>query len=368
MSGAQTPLGERLAQACMQLVSVSSVTGDEGAIADALEAWAHSLPHLDKSLIVREGNALILGAPDPDRPTVCMVGHTDTVPPAGGAFVAPSLEGDKLTGLGASDMKGGLAVMQVLFERLAWRELPLAPMIIWYDKEEGPYDANGLGPVLAAHPMLQDIDLAIVMEPTDNTLQLGCMGGVQARITFRGRAAHSARPWQGENAIHKAGPFLTSLLNRAHQEVQVQGLTFREAVSVTLAQGGRARNVVPDTFECNLNYRFVPTPDSQAQALSEIDRLAKGAEIEITDLSPAGPVPVDNPILEHLQSMAQLPILPKQAWTDVARLAASGIDAINFGPGMGAQAHQAGEWISVAAMVEAYEVLFQLYTVPLALS
>lgn len=361
-------LSERLAQACMQLVQTASVTGDEANIANQLEAWAHSLPHLDKSLIIREGNALILGAPDPDRPTVCMVGHTDTVPPAGGVWTPPSLEGDKLTALGASDMKGGLAVMQVLFERLDWRQLPIAPMIIWYDKEEGPYDANGLAPVLANHPMLQNIDLAVVMEPTDNTLQLGCMGGIQARITFRGQAAHSARPWQGENAIHKAGPFLTTLLNRAHGEHEVQGLKFREAVSVTLAQGGRARNVVPDEFVCNLNFRFVPTPNSQAQALLEIDRLAKGAEIEITDLSPAGPVPVDNPILEHLQSMAQLPVLPKQAWTDVARLAASGIDAINFGPGMGAQAHQAGEWISVADMVQAYEVLYQLYTVPISLS
>lgn len=360
-------LSERLAQACMQLVAIPSTTGDEAQIADTLEAWAHSLPHLDASLIIRQGNALILGAPDPDRPTVCMVGHIDTVPPAGNHFAPPTLAGDRLEGLGASDMKGALAVMQVLFERLDWHQLPIAPMLIWYDKEEGPYDANGLGPLIKEHPMLEDIDLAVVMEPTDNTLQLGCLGGIQARITFKGQAAHSARPWQGENAIHKAGPFLTSLLNRAHGETEVGGLKFREAVSVTLAQGGRAKNVVPDAFVCNLNFRFVPTPNAQAQALSEIDRLAKDAEIVITDLSPAGPVPVDNPILEQLQSMAQLPVLPKQAWTDVARLAAAGIDAINFGPGMGAQAHQAGEWISVAAMVQAYEVLYQLYTMPLAL-
>jgi succinyl-diaminopimelate desuccinylase len=361
-------LAERLAEACMQLVATASVTGDERTITDQLEAWARGLPHLDPSLIVRQGNALILGAPDPDRPTVCLVGHTDTVPPAAGAFEPPQRDGDRIIGLGASDMKAGLAVMQVLFERLDWAHLPVAPMIIWYDREEGPYNDNGLAPVLALQPMLQDIDLAIVMEPTDNTLQLGCMGGIQARITFRGQAAHSARPWQGENAVHKAGPFLTNLLNRAHQEVDVQGLTFREAVSVTLAEGGRARNVVPDTFVCNLNYRFVPTAGAQEAALAEINRLAQGAEVEITDLSPAGPVPYDNPVLEHLQAMARLPVLPKQAWTDVARLAASGIDAINFGPGMGAQAHQAGEWVSVAAIVQAYEVLFQLFTVPLGLA
>jgi succinyl-diaminopimelate desuccinylase len=360
-------LAERLAQACMQLVAIPSVTGDEAAIADHLHAWAQGLGGAPAPQVVREGNALIVGAPDPERPTVCLVGHTDTVPPPGGQFTAPVQTGDRIEGLGASDMKAGLAVMQVLFERLHWGELPVAPMAIFYDREEGPYTDNGLAPILARYPMLQDIDLAVVMEPTDNTLQLGCMGGIQARVTFHGRAAHSARPWQGENAVHKAGPFLTTLLNRPQPEVDVRGLIFREAVSVTVAEGGRARNVVPDRFVCNLNYRFVPAPDAQQAALAEIARLAQGAEVEIVDMAPAGPVPYDNPVLEHLQAMSQLPVLPKQAWTDVARLAGAGIDALNFGPGMGAQAHQAGEWVSVAAMVQAFEVLFALYTAPMAL-
>jgi succinyl-diaminopimelate desuccinylase len=203
------------------------------------------------------------------------------------------------------------------------------------------------------------------MEPTDNTLQLGCMGALQARVVFHGKAAHSARPWQGDNAIHKAGPFLASLMQRPHREVNVKGLVFREAVSVTLASGGRARNVIPERFELNLNVRFAPVEGATDAAIAEARRLAEGAEVEITDVSPPGPIPENNPILEHLQRLARLPVEPKQAWTDVARLAAFGIDAINFGPGMGAQAHQAGEWISLDAMVRAYEVLRRVLTTPL---
>src|SRR5690606_13449999 len=127
-----------------------------------------------------------------------------------------------------------------------------------------------------------------------------CVGSIQARVTFEGRAAHSARPWQGDNAIHKAGRLLTTLAERPYAEVEVEGLIFRDCMSVTLAQGGRARNVVPDAFELNINYRFAPVGDPQTcveRAVSELQRLAGGARCDILDIAPPGPVPVDNPIL-----------------------------------------------------------------------
>jgi succinyl-diaminopimelate desuccinylase len=262
-------------------------------------------------------------------------------------------------------------VMQQLYETLDLAALPFALMLVLYDKEEGPFRENGLEPLLDHIQPLREVDFAIAMEPTDNTLQLGCLGGLQAKVTFKGQAAHSARPWQGENAIHKAGPFLTTLLNRGYPEVSVEGLAFREAVSVTLAEGGRARNVVPDRFELNVNFRFAPSgtvAQSTDAAVQELRRLAQGAEVEILDIAPPGPIPLQNPILEHMQALANLPVQPKQAWTDVARLAAHGVDAVNFGPGMGAQAHQAGEWISLDAMVHAYETLAQVLSTPLSVA
>lgn len=356
---------ERLAEATLELCKIPSVTGSEGAITNHLERWAHDQKQLNRDDIARLGNALIIGQPDTRRPCIALVGHTDTVP---GDLTEPYRIGDKVVGLGASDMKGSIAVMQVLVETLNLAHLPFALMLVLYDKEEGPYDKNGLQPLLDKYEDLASIDLALAMEPTDNTLQLGCMGGLHAKVTFRGKAAHSARPWQGENAIHKAGPLLTELYNRKVRDVEVNGLVFREAMSATLAKGGHARNTIPDSFELNINYRFAPTQPIQRatdDAIRELMRLAADAEVQIVDVAPPGPVPTDNPILEHLRAHAHLPVQPKQAWTDVARLAAHGIDAVNFGPGSGAQAHQRGEWVSHAALVHAYEILATVLSTPL---
>ena len=364
MSHAAAPLAQRLTDLCMRLCAIPSVTGDEAALADALWAWASALP--EGIARRRFGHSLVLGAPVPGRPTVALVGHIDTVPPSEAAMLPPTCDGVRLTGLGASDMKGGVAVMQAILEDLGGRaQAPITPMLVLYDREEGPYADNGLEPLLAAHPELGEVDLAIAMEPTDNTLQLGCVGSIQATLAFRGKAAHSARPWQGENAIHKAGPLLAQLLRRGAEEVEVDGLIFRQAASVTLAQGGRARNVVPDSFTLNLNYRFAPQVDAMARAQAEVARLAEGCELTITDAAPHGPVPMDNPLVQHFAALCGLGFAPKQAWTDVARLAAHGIDAINYGPGATAQAHQDGEWIEVAAMVRSYEALQRLFTAPL---
>jgi len=241
-------------------------------------------------------------------------------------------------------------------------------MLVLYDREEGPYRESGLAPLLERFDVLGSIDLAIAMEPTDLTIQLGCMGSMHARATFRGRAAHSARPWQGDNAIHKAGGMLLELSQRQPREMDVGGMVFREALSATMARGGHAANTVPDRFEVNLNYRFAPTlplAEAEARAMREIQRVAAGAELQVVDVAPAGPVPVENPILDHIIEHAELEVAPKQAWTDVARLAAFGIDAVNFGPGFTAQAHQRGEFVSLDALCRAYDILSLILHTPL---
>jgi succinyl-diaminopimelate desuccinylase len=197
--------------------------------------------------------------------------------------------------------------------------------------------------IRAALPEMSRLKLAVCLEPTDGEIQLGCVGGLQAKVTYTGRRAHSARPWQGENAIHKAGPLLTRLLERSPKKVTQSGLEFAEVLSATLAHGGHARNVVPDRFDLNLNYRFAPG-QSLDQAEADLrDWIGAGPAVEIVDRSPSGRVCRDNPLTERMIRMTGAPVASKQAWTDVGRLSSWGIDAVNFGPGETAQAHQANE-------------------------
>ncbi|HSP78290.1 MAG TPA: succinyl-diaminopimelate desuccinylase, partial [Myxococcaceae bacterium] len=302
------------------------------------------------------GHSLVLGSLQDERPTVALVGHLDTVPAHPGDREA-RLEGERVYGLGASDMKGGLAVMMALAEDLPRAELPVNLVVVLYEREEGPYLESGLGPLFEARPELGRVKFGIAMEPTDGVVQVGCVGSLHVTLRFHGRSAHSARPWQGENAIHKAGPLLAELLARPRREVVRDGFTFYEVMSITRASGGRARNVVPERMELNLNYRFAPgkTVEQAQQDVREL--VGAAAEVEFTDLAPSGRVCADNPLYQRLMALTGLPAESKQAWTDVARFAEFGVDAVNYGPGETAQAHQANESAPIPALAVAYEKL-----------
>lgn len=348
---------ERLLGWCRSLVGVESIYANEGELADRLEPWARAITG---DRIHRVRHTLLLGHPADDKPTIALAGHLDTVRPPNGTFEGPRVDGDKLFGLGTSDMKAGVAVMCALAED--HRELIDSGklVVILYDREEGPHDDNGLGILLDVYPELHDIDLAICMEPTDNGVQLGCVGGLHATVTYRGQAAHSARPWQGDNAIHKAGPLLTRLAGLERVPVECGPLTFFEVISATTGKGGRGTTIVPDQFDLNLNYRFAPGK-SLSTAEDEL-RAFVGAEAEvvITDRAPSGRVCDDNLLAETLVELSRQVPQAKQAWTDVARLTESGIDAVNYGPGSPSQAHQVGEFVVIDQMVHSFERLGEL--------
>ncbi len=198
------------------------------------------------------------------------MGHLDTVPYQGQppAHIADG----RVNGVGASDMKSGLAVMAHLLDDSDVANGPFDVVGVFYDREEGPAADNGLEPTLDAFPWLGEADFAVVMEPTDLELQLGCQGVLNATVTFNGRSAHSARPWLGENAVTKAGEWLAMLHHRAPEPFLVSGLEYLEVFSVTTAHGGIARNVIPPSFEINLNHRFPPcfTVEEAEQRLREI--------------------------------------------------------------------------------------------------
>ena len=290
-------LAESLAERTLQLCRVRSQTGDEAAICAQLEGWARGRwPDATR----RIGNSLVVGQPRPDRPTLALVAHLDTVPFFAGDG-EPRIDGQRLVGKGASDMKGGLAVALALAEALP-ASVPDALLLVLYEREEGPYTENGLEALFAAGAIPR-VDLAICLEPTANALQLGCVGSLHATVRFRGQTAHSARPWEGRNAVHAAAGLLSRLASLPPREVERDGLVFREVTSITQANGGRARNVVPDLFELNLNHRFAPGK-SLAEAQREVRELVgEGAEIEFTDLSPSGPLCLKNAVVQRFRGL-----------------------------------------------------------------
>ncbi len=345
---------EALARATLALCAISSPTGAEAALADSVEGWAERL--WAPAERVRVGHSFVLGRRHDARPTVALVGHLDTVP-AHPDTGAPRREGDRLFGTGASDMKGGLAVMMALAESLPREQLPVNLLLVLYEREEGPFSESGLGPLFERVPELAQARFAVALEPTDGEVQVGCVGSLHATLRFRGKAAHAARPWQGTNALHLAGPLLAELLALPPRAVDCDGFVFREVLTATLGTGGRARNVVPDLFTMNLNVRFAPGRTAE-QAEEEVRRLVAGrAEVEVTDRSPSAPVCAANPFFHRLVRATGRAATAKQAWTDVARLAQKGVEAVNFGPGETAQAHQAAESASVSELGAAYNAL-----------
>ena len=349
--------------------AVPSVTGAEAALADTLERRYRDLGEP----VVRVGDSLVVGAPDADRPTVLLVGHLDTVPPTDADTVAREATLDDGTavvvGRGTSDMKAGNVVAMHLMEDATLRTAsPWSIALLLYAGEEGPASGNELCAVLDAVPWLADAALAVVLEPTDGRVELGCLGGIHARVTFHGAAAHSARPWQGRNALSGAGSFLTALEHRAPVTRVVDGIDFRDVLVATQAwtgglgpqeRGTAPMNVVPDRFTVNVNLRFAPSRDlvtAEQELRDEIAALAgedADLAIEIVDRAPPAPPRREDATVTAFVGTVAAAIGGKQAWTDVARFAERGVPALNFGPGATAQAHQRGEWVAIDALCDA---------------
>ncbi len=348
----QEDLRATLTQTLFELTSIPSPIGEERALCDAIQTrFAERNPRarierFHDSLLVRLGG---------EGPRVGLVGHLDTVRTLHDGPVR--IEGDKLYGAGASDMKSGLAVMVALAERVALADLRANLTLVFYEREEGPFDENRLGPMINEYPELGALDLAICLEPSDNKLQLGCMGSMHAGVVFEGRTSHSARPWQGENAITKSASFLADLGALQPNLVTIDGFEFREVMSATLAQGGRGRNVIPDVFDVNVNYRFAPgrsVPDAE-RVMREL--VGNRARVEIRDRAPSARPHASHPLVKELAGCGVKAIEVKQAWTDVARFDAIGVPAVNFGPGSQAQAHQRNEWTDVSLLPAGYSIL-----------
>ena len=326
-----------LAARTLELVDVPSESRLEQAAMELVRRLLPGEPLYD------DGEAIVWG--DAKAP-VALAGHVDTVPAQGN--IPGRIADGVVHGLGASDMKGGVAVMLELARASA------PARYVFFTREEVALDESPL-PAVFASGVLAGTALAVVLEPTDGILHAGCLGNLQAEIEFRGESAHSARPWTGRNAIHALVEGLATLPHMEPLDVELDGLVYREVVSAVRVEGGVAQNVVPARAAAELNFRFAPGR-TRDEAEARLRELFPDGELRILHNSPSAPPALGNALVERLRELVP-DVAPKQAWTPVAQFAEQGIDAINYGPGATAYAHRQDEQIPVANLHAVYETL-----------
>lgn len=327
---------------------IASVSGDETALADAVEAALLGCGHLE---VLRDGDTVVARTDLGREHRVVVAGHLDTVPIRDNLPTRRQQgdDGEDLWGRGTVDMKGGVAVGLHLAARL------VAPArdVTWvfYDHEEVDGDLNGLGRISRSHPDWIAGDFAVLGEPSNGNIEGGCNGTLRAEVRLRGRTAHSARAWMGHNAIHDAGEVLTRLAAYRPAEVEVEGLVYREGLNAVGISGGVAGNMIPPDATVTVNYRFAPdkTPE---QAFALVTELLHGYEVVLTDAAPGAQPGLDHPVAQDFVAAVAAVTgggpQPKYGWTDVARFSALGVPAVNFGPGDPNLAHADDERVPVA--------------------
>ena len=322
------------------LVNIPSVSHHEGELADAVERALSPLAHLE---LTRIGDNIIARTTLDRSERVVIAGHLDTVPPADN--MTARLEGEMLYGIGACDMKGGVAVALALAARAVNPNHDVT--FVFYAAEEVEDSFNGLAQVLREAPELLAADFAILMEPSDAGIEAGCQGSMRVNVTTRGKRAHSARSWVGDNAIHHSAQVLQTLIDYQPRTVDIDGLGYREGLSAVRVSGGIAGNVIPDECVVTVNYRYAPDR-SPAEAEAHVRELFAAYEVEVTDNAPPALPGLDRPAAKAFVAAVGVEPRPKFGWTDVARFSAIGVPAVNFGPGDPLLAHTSDEHVPVA--------------------
>lgn len=333
-----------------QLIDIPSVSGGEAAIADAVEAALAKCGHLE---ITRDGDAIVARTTLGRAERVIIAGHLDTVPIKNNVPSSRTRDGLGIIGRGATDMKGGVAVMLSLAAELVEPTRDIT--WVFYDHEEVEESKNGLGRLSRRHPELIAGDFAVLCEPTQAQIEGGCNGTIRMDIVLSGKAAHSARSWKGVNAIHAAAPVLAALAAYEPRTVEVDGLQYREGLNAVGVTGGIAGNVIPDECIITVNYRFAPslTTDDAVQHVRDVLAASGVGEFStvVTDRADACRPGLDAPIaLGFVDAVARTGAPEPRAklgWTDVARFGALGIPAVNYGPGDPELAHADLEWCAI---------------------
>lgn len=325
------------------ICDIYSVSASETELADAIEKTLRSFAHLE---VIRNQDAVIARTNLGRSKRVIIAGHIDTVPVVHNLpskFIQE--DGKKLLwGRGTVDMKAGVAVQLKLAAELVSPNVDIT--WVFYDHEEVDSALNGLGRVARTSPELLQGDFAVLCEPSNARVEGGCNGTLRAEIKLSGKKAHSARPWMGENALHKAAVPLGILANYQPEEVAVDGLVYKESLNAVLMSSGLAGNVIPDQAVITVNYRFAPSK-SAAVAEAKIRELFQGFDVEITDMAEGARPGLDLPEAIAFIAQTEGEPAPKYGWTDVARFSALGIPAVNYGPGDPNKAHADDEAVEI---------------------
>lgn len=340
-----------------QLVDIASESFAEQELVDLLEVELRSLAHLD---VTRVGDNVVARTRFGRARRLLLGGHTDTVP-ANGNFPSHT-DGDTLWGLGAADMKGGLAVMLTSARRHTDPAVDLT--YVFYAREEVAAVHSGLVELFDERPDLLVGDVALLGEPTDGKIEAGCQGSLRLRLTLAGQRAHTARAWMGRNAIHRIAPVLTALASYEPRQPVIAGCRYHEALLAVGVEGGVSGNVVPDSATLLLAHRFAPdrsADEAEAHVRAVLEPfLDDGDVLEVVDVSPAAAPAVDHPLVAALIARNGLDVTAKLGWTDVARFAERGIPAANFGPGDPTIAHTAGEHVTRDSIARTWAALDDL--------
>jgi succinyl-diaminopimelate desuccinylase len=355
-----TTLADRLAARTLELVDIPSPSGHERAVRERV---LELVPASWDAEYEGDEAYLFVSPRRPDRPLVTLAGHYDTVPAQGN--IPGHIANGSVHGVGASDMKGGLAVALELARDLDPERASCDIALLVFGREELPAEHNPLPALFAGSTAVHESTLAVVLEPTDLAIQAGCLGNVVARVTFHGTSGHAARPWFADNALERAVRGLGPIFGLPPRTGVVHGLQFREVVTVTQLHAGIADNVIPGEATATLNLRYPPDREPAEAEAFLAGLLPADATLEIASNAPPGAVVVDSPAVRALQGAGALEIQSKQAWTNVADFTARGLAAVNFGPGHTAFAHHPQERVAIAALLEAYVVLERFLTSPI---
>jgi succinyl-diaminopimelate desuccinylase len=330
----------------LRLVATDSISRNEGALTSLVFDELCSVEHL---VVERVGDNVIARTEGFHAHRILVAGHLDTVP---GDPSLAVIEGDRLTGLGACDMKGSLAVMLELAKDTAKRTFDIT--WVFYAREEIARSESGLLEIAQLRPDLLQADAAIVAEPTGGAVEAGCQGTLRLGLTVQGLRAHTARPFTGRNAIHRLGAAINQVAQYEPRVAVVDGITFTEQLQVVSVGGGIAPNVVPDSATLILNHRVAPDR-SRDQAVSAVreylgDLLEDEDVLEVLDWAPAAPPSLTHPVIQSLVAASGQPARAKVGWTDVATLHEMGIPATNFGAGDPLLAHRSDEFVTEAEL------------------
>jgi succinyl-diaminopimelate desuccinylase len=335
------------------ICDIESVSGNETALADAIEAALGKHSHLT---VTRNSDAIVATTNLGRANRVLIAGHIDTVPVADNLPTElREIDGKThLWGRGTVDMKAGVAVQLKLAAELANPSVDLT--WIFYDHEEVDASLNGMGRLARENSDLLKGDFAVLCEPTAAVIEGGCNGTMRVEVTTAGIKAHSARAWMGKNAIHAAAEILNRLNDYQTQEVEVDGLVYRESLNAVLISGGIATNVIPDAAKVTVNYRFAPSK-STADAEQHLREVFSGLNLAVVDAAAGARPGLNQPAAQAFIAATGLETRPKYGWTDVARFSALGVPAINFGPGDPNKAHADDESVPVEQIYACEEAL-----------